>query len=116
MEAGASSDMDVLELILELGSLTREQVRNTSFEQFAADRTGLDAASYRLMAIGEASHLLSAELKARYPSQRWSAMYAMRNALAHSYRKVIPERIWDVINNDLDDLLAICLEELRHLK
>jgi len=116
MEADDSSDLDALELILELGNLAIEQVRGTSFEQFASDRTALDAVSYRLMSIGEATRSLSLGLKARYPSQRWTAMYAMRNVLAHSYRKVIPERIWDVIHGDLDDLLAVCASELKRLK
>lgn len=110
-----SSDIDVLELILELGSLARGQVRDTSFETFAMDRTEVDAAAYRLMSIGEASRSLSAGFKARHPSQRWAAMYAMRNVLAHSYRTVIPERIWDVIQDDLDDLLAVCEQELKRL-
>lgn len=63
--------------------MIRERLEGKSrHEMFADDRNELDLTSFRLLHIGENTHRLSPELKARHPQIPWSAIYQLRNVTA----------------------------------
>ena len=57
--------------------------------------------------IGEAAHNIErnhAAFAAAHPEIPWSAVYAMRNRVAHGYFKVYLEMVWKTIQTDLPEL------------
>jgi len=66
----------------------------------------LNLALVRLLEIiGEAAGRVSPQTRKRYPSIPWSAISSMRNRLIHGYDSVDFDILWDVIENDLPDLI-----------
>ncbi len=57
-----------------------------------------------LLVIGEESKKLSKELKADYPAIPWRLLSGTRNFLAHEYRDLNQQLIFDIIKKDLPSL------------
>lgn len=65
-----------------------------------------DAVIRNLEIIGEATRRLSEPTKASEPGTPWRDIGAMRNVLMHHYFRVDLDRVWDVVERDLDPLAA----------
>lgn len=109
------SDALHLQQILELIGHIDRRLQGLDRERFRADRDEIDLTAYRLAAIGEATRKLSAALKERHPDIPWDAIYGMRNIIAHDYGAVIPDRVWNVTEGQLEDLERVCRAELAQL-
>jgi uncharacterized protein with HEPN domain len=110
-----AGDAAHLEQILELIAHISRRLDGLDQERFRHDRDEVDLTAYRLAAIGEATQKLSKALKERHPTIPWSAIYAMRNIIAHDYGSVLPDRVWNVTEGQLEELAEICARELRDL-
>lgn len=49
---------------------------------------------------------ISPELEKSYPHIPWRGMHGMRNRIVHDYENVDLVMLWDVIINDLPELLT----------
>ena len=63
----------------------------------------------RLLAAGE--HL--ARLRDTYPdyyvahqTTAWHSLIGLRNIIAHGYHQVDREKVWDIVQNEVPDLIA----------
>jgi uncharacterized protein with HEPN domain len=56
--------------------------------------------------IGEAASRLSDDARATLPSVPWKDIVGMRHRLVHDYTRVDLDRVWLVIETDLDVLIA----------
>jgi uncharacterized protein with HEPN domain len=112
---GINKDIDRLELIVELIDHIRRRLADLTEDAFLNDHDEIDLTSFRLLHIGEATHKLSADIKARNPALPWAAIYQMRNVISHDYPAIIPQRIWDTATDKLDDLHALCRAELARI-
>lgn len=68
-----------------------------------------------LQIIGEASRVLSADIREQHPEVPWSQMIGMRNILTHNYFEIDLEVVWSVVERNLPDLkrqIEIILQEL----
>jgi uncharacterized protein with HEPN domain len=54
--------------------------------------------------IGEAVYMLSKEFKAAHPEIEWAAIEGMRHVLVHGYYRIIPEQLWETIDEDIPAL------------
>jgi uncharacterized protein with HEPN domain len=57
-----------------------------------------------LIAIGEESKKIDNQLKESFPQVEWSGIAGMRDRLVHDYRGIDPNIVWNVTQNELDDL------------
>lgn len=73
-------------------------------KSFQADEKTQDAVIRQLEIIGEASRLLSDEVKDANPKVPWRDISGMRNHLIHRYFKVDIEEVWRTAINDLTPL------------
>jgi uncharacterized protein with HEPN domain len=75
-------------------------------QDFLINQEKIDAVCMRLTDIGEnIYHLEKADF---FEGSRfdlpWHRMSGLRHILSHSYSQVDPNRIWSIVENDLDDL------------
>ena len=64
------------------------------------------AALFDLVIIGESLSKVSAEVKSAAPGMPWKSIINLRHIIVHSYGQIDLEIITDVIENDLDPLVA----------
>jgi len=74
---------------------------------FLHDLKTQSAVLYQISIIGEAVGRLSDEFKNDHPDVRWRDIRGMRNIILHAYDNVDMPRVWDVVENDVPDLLEM---------
>lgn len=72
-----------------------------NYDQFVADKMRVLATIRCFEVIGEASNLISEELKKQYPLIEWRMMSDFRNILIHNYFGIDYEVLWQAIQEDL---------------
>lgn len=76
----------------------------------------LELALVRLVEIiGEAASKVSPEGKQNYPSIPWREVINMRNRLIHGYDSIDLNVLWDTIDVDLPELIAILEDILNEI-
>lgn len=84
-----------------------------SWEIFSADYDYQQSIAFSLLQIGELTAGLSDEFRNRTKgSVQWQLIKNLRNIIVHDYGRVIPEKIWEVIETDIPSLKAFCNEQL----
>ncbi len=79
---------------------------NVTREAFLRNRV-LQLALQKLVEnIGEAARRLSPAARAKLPGLPWKDMVAMRNRLAHDYMRVDLSKVWYVLDEDIEPLIA----------
>jgi len=73
-------------------------------EAFQQNRMMQDAVIRNLEVIGEATKLLSSEMRDQYPDIPWRKMAGLRDVLIHDYLRVDLEEIWMIVERNLPDL------------
>ncbi len=66
--------------------------------------------------IGEASRALPEEFKEQASSIPWQDIVGMRNVVVHEYFGILPDVVWDVIQNELPILkkqIVLLLAEIE---
>jgi uncharacterized protein with HEPN domain len=56
--------------------------------------------------VGEAASRISPETRAVYPQIRWLEIVGMRNRVVHEYSQVDYGIVWQVVKQDLPQLIA----------
>ena len=83
--------------------------------EFAAglDRAAFEASALHQHAIaqalsnlGEAARKVSPSTRDAHPEIPWPQIVGLRHRIAHDYSRLDPGRIWDVVENHLDPLIA----------
>ena len=69
-----------------------------------------------LIAIGEESKKIESKLKKEFPKIKWKPIAGIRDKLAHDYRGIDPNIVWNVIQNDLDVLKDAMIQMLAKIK
>jgi len=81
--------------------------RNVNWEKFIADDLLQNAVMRQTQIIGEAARKISQQYKDAHPEIPWQAIIGMRNRLVHEYFDIIPERVWDVVENNIPELIRL---------
>lgn len=84
-----------------------------TFEAYAQDAKTQRAVERNLEIVGEASKNLSEALKQSNAEIPWDSVYGARNRLVHLYFGVDQKIVWDILQQDIDQLLAKVQELLR---
>lgn len=62
---------------------------------------------YQIIVMGEATKRLSLEFRAQYPEIPWREIAGMRDILTHQYDRINFNTLWDVIQVDIPEVLAL---------
>jgi uncharacterized protein with HEPN domain len=93
---------DIGEAVRRIQAYTKE----LEYEGFLADTKTQDAVMRNLEIIGEATKQLSESVRQQAPHIPWRNIARMRDKLIHHYFGVNLDIVWQVIQDDLAELLA----------
>ena len=95
----------------------------SSSDDFLANEEGLillDSIAMRLVAIGEGfkniDKLTDKKLLLEYPQIDWKGVKGIRDILSHHYFDLDAEVIFDICENDLDELMGVTKRIVLKLK
>lgn len=91
----------LLQDIIENCETVFQFVGSSTYEEFANDKMKVYAVVRAFEIIGEASKIISPEIKARYPLIEWQLMTDFRNLLTHFYFGIEYEILWKTITESL---------------
>lgn len=78
--------------------------RNLDFSSFYENEVLKRAFARSLEIIGEAVKNIPDEIRFDYPEVEWKAIAGMRDKLVHHYFGVDYELVWDVVENEIEEL------------
>ena len=87
-----------------------EYTENLSFNEFSNDRKTYSAVIREFEIIGEAVVKLPDGIKSRYTDVEWQDIKDFRNLLIHEYFGVDLEIVWNVIQEDISNLIETVTE------
>ena len=92
--------IDIIDSINKIKRYTTGQ----SFDDFLNDDKTSDAVIRNFEIIGEAANRISDEIKDEFPSVNWFRIRGFRNRIVHDYMGIDYGIVWNIIENDLDNL------------
>lgn len=109
------SERDI-KLLLEDMILSCEKIKkyvsDFYFESFLSDDKTIDAVVRNLEIIGEAANRIPQDFKSKYHYVEWKRMRGLRNRIVHDYFGIDYEIVWNIIQNDLENLI----EQIQDVK
>lgn len=82
----------------------RKYTQGVNAERFYHHEIMQDAVMRQIQIIGEAARKVSLEFQVAHPEIPWSKIIGMRNRLVHEYFRIIPEKVWQVVESDIPKL------------
>jgi len=79
-------------------------LQDFDYEKFKQDEEKVDAVVRNVEIIGEAANNLTRDLRSKNPQVEWRKIIATRNRIIHGYASVDLEIIWNITQNDLENL------------
>lgn len=101
---------DIKEAVLRINAYTG----NLTYEQFLRDKKTQDAVVRNLEIVGEAAKNISEELKGKYPQVPWKDLSGVRDKLIHHYFGVNFDVVWDIVKEELPEVLSQLEEILKN--
>jgi uncharacterized protein with HEPN domain len=93
--------------IAQAGQRAIQFAQGLSREQLASDVMRQSAILYQMTIVGEATKRLSREYREQHPEIPWNQMAGMRDIISHQYDRLDLDVVWEVIQQDLPELLAM---------
>jgi uncharacterized protein with HEPN domain len=73
----------------------------------AANEEKQSAILYQVIVVGEATKRLSNDFRNIHSDIPWKDIAGMRDILAHQYDRINLDTLWDVIQNDIPELIEM---------
>jgi uncharacterized protein with HEPN domain len=98
-------DVLILDIVIAAAD-AQSFVRNLDWAAFQESRLHQSAVIRALEVVGEAASRLSSEFTSAHPELPWRDIVNMRHRLIHAYSAVRLDIVWDVTQNQLQEILA----------
>ena len=92
--------------MIEFGEKVVAYTEGMDKSAFVGNGLVYDATIRNLELIGEAAGRIPSEVRDSHDAIPWRDIVALRNRLAHGYTGVNDDTVWQVIENEIPDLLA----------
>jgi uncharacterized protein with HEPN domain len=103
MSRDNESLVDIVQAIQKILRFTQGVDQN----QFETNEEKQSATLYQIMIVGEAVKRLSPEFRSQHSDIPWKNIAGMRNVLTHQYDEIDLNVMWDVIQLNIPQLLAM---------
>jgi uncharacterized protein with HEPN domain len=77
------------------------------FEGFLADELMQHGIMRLIQILGEAARKISPEFRQAHPEIPWQGIIGMRNRMVHEYFRIIPAKVWEVIQKEIPALIPL---------
>jgi len=84
-----------------------EFAEGVDWERFRRDELVQNAIMRQIQIIGEAARGVSPEYQSDHAQVPWRDIIGMRNRLVHEYFRILPRRVWDVVEKDIPGLIQM---------
>ena len=78
-----------------------EFLEGVTFEEYCSNKMMRFAVVKNLEIVGEASYMLSKELKEQHAEIEWKDIISMRHIFVHGYYNIMDKRVWAMIKNKI---------------
>lgn len=95
----------LLEDIIEAASKINKYTSNYTYTAFIEDDRTMDAVVRNFEIIGEAANRLDPDFKKVNPQVEWRKIVGFRNRIVHDYIGIDYEIVWQIIQEDLEELV-----------
>ena len=92
--------------MIRFGERAMSYVEGMDQEDFLADGRTYDAVLRNIELIGEAATHIPSEVRDTQPAIEWRSIVGARNQVAHGYLGIDTDVVWDIVNNDIFELLG----------
>ncbi len=99
-------DAYVLDMLLAARKVL-EFTRGVDGVRFQRDELVQNAVMRQIQIIGEAARMVSPEYRADHPEVPWRDIVGMRNRLVHEYFRILPDRVWEVADKHIPELVRM---------
>jgi uncharacterized protein with HEPN domain len=99
-------DAYVLDMLLAARKVL-EFTRGVDWPRFERDELVQNAVMRQIQIIGEAARKVSPEYQSDHPEVSWKDMVGMRNRLVHEYFRILPGRVWEVVEKHIPQLVQL---------
>ena len=99
-------DAYVLDMLLAARKVL-EFTKDVDRVRFQRDELVQNAVLRQIQIIGEAASKVSPEYQDNHPEVPWRDMVGMRNRLVHEYFRILPGRVWDVVEKHVPQLVQL---------
>jgi uncharacterized protein with HEPN domain len=96
----------LLKDMLEAGAKIRRYIIGMEFNDFMNDEKTIDAVVRNLQVMGEAANQMNREFQLAHSDVKWNQIRGFRNRIVHEYFGIDFEIVWDVITNDLEEIMT----------
>jgi len=91
--------------IIEYAERILSYCEGLDYDGFMAHGITVEACVFNLIQIGESVRLFNDEFLAKHGNIPWQQIRSLRNRIVHNYDNVDTLMIWDIIKDDLPDLI-----------
>jgi uncharacterized protein with HEPN domain len=82
-----------------------EFTRGVSLDEYNSNKMLQMAVERGFQILGKAARRVTESLKAAHPEIPWNSIVGHRNVIVHDYADLSPKRIWEVVEDDLPELV-----------
>ena len=93
--------------IVKAGRQVLQFAEGLTREQLDLDFMRQSAILYQIIIVGEATKRLSQAYRLQHPDIPWKRIAGLRDILTHQYDRVDVDIIWEVIQQEIPELLAM---------
>lgn len=79
--------------------------KDVTYKEFCANEMLIEACVFNLSQLGELTTKLGADFKQEHSQVAWAQIYGLRNRIVHDYDGVNLQLIWEIISNDIPELV-----------
>ena len=76
------------------------------YDGFSADMKLVEACVFNLSQMGELANRVDSDFATAHPEISWRVLYGLRNRIVHDYDGVNLRLIWEIITDDIPELLV----------
>ena len=106
-------DMVYLDHMLDMAKEAQALIQGKNRKDFDADKALRLALAHLIQTLGEAARRISDEFQKKNLEIPWEEIIGMRHKIVHDYMAIDEDIVWQVVSQDLPDLI-IGLENIKN--